>query len=69
VLDRGNDAAGIEAGLQQQKVSELVEEKGRHRDLERLALDDSEEFQRLASELLISSLDPLDQDRRVNDDL
>jgi len=69
VLDRGCDAAGIESGLPKQKVSQLVEEKGRYGDVERLALDDSEETEGLASEFLVSSLDPFDQDRSVNDDL
>src|SRR3989454_4815893 len=60
---------GSQQGLEQQDVADLVQQQGRHVHLEGLSLYLLQQGACLFEQILIACLEPLDEDRGVNDDL
>ena len=60
---------GSQPGLQQEYVADFVEEQGRDVHFKEPAFHLFKEGPRLFEELFVAGLEPLDEDRGINDDL
>jgi len=69
MLDGVVQRRGAQPGLQQQYVADLIQQQGWHVHLEGPSLHFPQKGLRLLQEILIARLEPLDEDRGVNDDL